>query len=140
VLFTSSATEAINTAFHSALALGGRRIVTTVVEHPAVQQCALAAEEHGADVVRLPVDRSGALSLEQLESSISEQTCLVSVMWANNETGIIFPISKIATLCARLGVPLHVDAVQAAGKLRIDLEKLCLTSIIARDPGAHILF
>jgi cysteine desulfurase len=127
VLFTSSATEAVNTAFHSALARyngNGPRIVTTAVEHPAVQQCALAAQERGADIMQLPVDRSGALSLDQLAEAICENTCLVSVMWANNETGVIFPIPEIAKLCAYLGVPLHVDAVQVAGKLPIDLEEL----------------
>lgn len=127
VLFTSSATEAVNTAFHSALARyngNGPRIVTTVVEHPAVQQSALAAQERGADIIQLPVDRSGALSLDQLAKAICENTCLVSVMWANNETGVIFPIPEIAELCARAGVPMHVDAVQAAGKLPVDLEEL----------------
>ncbi len=127
VLFTSSATEAVNTAFHSAMACyngNGPRIVTTAVEHPAVQQCALAAQERGADIMQLPVDRSGALSLDQLVEAICENTCLVSVMWANNETGVIFPIPEIAKLCAHLGVPLHVDAVQVAGKLPIDLEEL----------------
>jgi cysteine desulfurase len=126
VLFTSSATEAINTAFYSALASqnGKSRIITTAVEHAAVRKCALAAREHGAEVIELPVDRSGSLSLDQLAEALRYDTRLVSIMWANNETGVIFPIPEIANLCADHGVPLHVDAVQAAGKLPIDLSQL----------------
>lgn len=127
VLFTSSATEAVNTAFHSALSCYNRsraRIVTTAVEHPAVQQCASAAQERGVEIVQLPVDRAGAISLDQLADAIHKDTSLVSVMWANNETGVIFPIPEIADLCVQRGVPFHVDAVQVAGKLPIDLEEV----------------
>jgi cysteine desulfurase len=130
VLFTSSATEAINTAFHSALALrNGKspRIITTAVEHPAVQQCALAAQDNDVKIIELPVDGSGAISLDQLTKSLRDNICLVSVMWANNESGVIFPIREIASLCSDVGVPLHVDAVQAAGKLAIDLEDLSIS-------------
>lgn len=89
-----------------------------------MRQCALAAEEHDAELVQIPVDVSGELALDQLAEAISGKTRIVSVMWANNETGVIFPIPQIAELCADRGVPLHVDAVQAAGKLPIDLEQL----------------
>ena len=130
VLFTSSATEAINTTFHSALALRNEkspRIITTAVEHPAVQQCALAAQDNGVEIIELPVDGSGAISLDQLANALRDNICLVSVMWANNETGVISPIHDIARLCSDFGVPLHVDAVQAAGKLAIDLEELSIS-------------
>jgi cysteine desulfurase len=99
VLFTSSATEAINTALHSAIhSRGGKRsrIITTAVEHAAVQQYALAAEKKGMEVIQIPVSTSGALAVDWLDDAISAETCVVSVMWANNETGIIFPISQIA--------------------------------------------
>jgi cysteine desulfurase len=99
VLFTSSATEAINTALHSAIALrrGKRsRIVITAVEHAAVQQYALTAEKNGVEVIQIPVSTAGALALDRLDDAVSAETCVVSVMWANNETGVIFPISQIA--------------------------------------------
>ncbi len=140
VLFTSSATEAINTAFHSALCSRQQtrsRVVVTAVEHAAVSQCALAAEEFGAEVVQVPVRSSGELALDQLAEAISSCTSIVSVMWANNETGVIFPIPQIAQLCEDRGVPLHVDAVQAAGKLPINLEQLQIDYL---SISAHKLF
>jgi cysteine desulfurase len=140
VLFTSSATEAINTAFHSALRSRQQthpRIIITAVEHSAVSQCALAAEEFGAEVVQIPVHPSGALALDQLAESISSNTCIVSVMWANNETGVIFPITQIAELCEDRGVQLHVDAVQAAGKVPINLEQLPIDYLTI---SAHKIF
>jgi cysteine desulfurase len=140
VLFTSSATEAINTAFHSATFSRREtrsRIVITAVEHPAVRQCALAAEERGSELVQIPVNASGTLALDRLADAMSTDTCIVSVMWANNETGVIFPIAQIAELCADRGVPLHVDAVQAAGKLPIDLEEVPIDYL---SMSAHKLF
>jgi cysteine desulfurase len=140
VLFTSSATEAINTALHSAIALRRvkrSRIVITAVEHAAVQQYALTAEKTGMEVIKIPVSTSGALALDRLDDTISAETCIVSVMWANNETGVIFPISQIAELCADRGVPLHVDAVQAAGKLPIDLKVVPIDYL---SISAHKLF
>ncbi len=140
VLFTSSATEAINTALHSAIALrqGKRsRIVITAVEHAAVQQYALAAEKSGMEVIQIPVSISGALALDRLDDEISAETCVASVMWANNETGVVFPISQIAELCADRGVALHVDAVQAAGKVPIDLR---VAPIDYLSISAHKLF
>jgi cysteine desulfurase len=140
VLFTSSATEAINTALHSAIASRrGRpsRIVITTVEHAAVQRYALAAEKNGTEVIQIPVNTSGTLALDRLDDAISPETCVVSVMWANNETGVIFPIAQIAELCADRGVPLHVDAVQAAGKLPIDLEVVPIDYL---SISAHKLF
>lgn len=140
VLFTSSATEAINTAFHSALfSREGvpSRVVVTSVEHAAVRQCAKAARDRGAELIEIPVRASGMLELEQLAEAISCDTAIVSVMWANNETGVVFPIFEIAEMCANRGVPLHVDAVQAAGKLRIDLERLPIDYL---SISAHKLF
>jgi cysteine desulfurase len=139
VLFTSSATEAINTALHSAISSQRERrsrLVITAVEHAAVQQYALSAEKNGMEVIQIPVKTSGALELERLSDAISAET-VVSVMWTNNETGVIFPIAQIAGLCADRGVPLHVDAVQAAGKIPIDLE---VTPIDYLSISAHKLF
>lgn len=140
VLFTSSATEAINTALHSAIhSRGGKgsRIVITAVEHAAVQQYASAAEKSGMEVIQIPVSASGALALDRLNDAITAETCVVSVMWANNETGVIFPISQIVELCTDRGVLLHVDAVQAAGKVPIDLRMLPIDYL---SISAHKLF
>ena len=140
VLFTSSATEAINTALHSAISSRrGRRsrIVISAVEHAAVQRYASVAEKNGMEVIQIPVNTSGTLELNRLDNAISAETCVVSVMWANNETGVIFPIAHIAALCADRGVPLHVDAVQAAGKLPIDLEVVAIDYL---SISAHKLF
>jgi cysteine desulfurase len=140
VVFTASATEAINTAFHSAVSGPGQnhsRIVVTAVEHAAVRQCALAREEQGAEIFSVPVGDSGELALDRFATAISDDTSLVSVIWANNETGVVFPIAHIAQLCADRGVPLHVDAVQAAGKLPIDLERLPIDYL---SVSAHKLF
>lgn len=140
VLFTSSATEAINTAFHSALCFSpdaGSQIVLTAVEHAAVRQCAVAAKARGVKLIEIPVRASGELVLKQLEEAISNDTSVVSVMWANNETGVIFPIPQIAQLCDERGVSLHVDAVQAAGKIPIDLEQLPIDYL---SISAHKLF
>jgi cysteine desulfurase len=140
VVFTATATEAINTAFHSALSNPGQnrsRIVISAVEHAAVRQCAFAKGEQGAEIVSIPVALSGELALDRLARVISDDTCLVSVMWANNETGVVFPIAHVAQLCADRGVPLHVDAVQAAGKLPIDLDQLPIDYL---SISAHKLF
>lgn len=126
VLFTSSATEAINTVIASctqASSITGR-IVVTGVEHASVLQSAAAAKSRGYETLCVGVDRAGRLNLESLEQAISPATTLVCVMWANNESGVVFPISEIAALCATRGVPLLVDAVQAAGKLPITMADL----------------
>ena len=127
VLFTSSATEAINTAFRS-VQLGRQKyhsqIVISSVEHAAVRQCAQAAQDRGAELIEVPVGVSGELNWERFAEAITEDTAIVSIIWANNETGVVFPIAQIAQHCADRGVPLHVDAVQAAGKLPIDLQQL----------------
>lgn len=126
VVFTSSATEAINTAIYSATDSGRARgrLVTTTVEHSAVLNYCLSLEKYGFEVVRLGVDNNGRLGLNDLEAAISARTLLVSIMWANNETGVIFPIEQISDLCREKGVLLHVDAVQAAGKIPIAWEDL----------------
>jgi cysteine desulfurase len=129
IIFTSCGTESDNTAIRSALAAdkGKRHIVTTAVEHPAVLNLAKDLQKSGYDVTFLPVDGEGRLDISTLESSIRPDTALVSTMWANNETGVIFPIEQIAEICEAKKVPLHVDAVQAAGKLPIDMRKTKVT-------------
>ncbi|MEW5774727.1 MAG: cysteine desulfurase NifS [Thermodesulfobacteriota bacterium] len=126
VLFTSCGTEGDNTAIRSALEAqpGKRHFVTTRVEHPAVLGVAHRLEEQGCDVTLLGVDDQGRLDLEELRAAIRKDTALVSVMYANNETGVVFPLPEIADICKERGVLLHTDAVQAAGKLPIDLARL----------------
>lgn len=126
IILTSCGTESDNAAIHSALAVNPskRRIITTSVEHPAVLEPAKALAKKGCDVVFLPVDGLGRLNLSDLEKNLDDNVALVSIMWANNETGVVFPIEDIAAMCASKKIPLHVDAVQAAGKLPINLKKL----------------
>jgi cysteine desulfurase len=126
VLFTSCGTESNNTAIASALATqpGKRHILTTAVEHSAIIKQCEYLKKTGCEVTCLPVESDGSLDLHLLETSIRPDTALVSVMWANNETGVIFPVEEIAALCRSKGVLSHTDAVQAAGKLKIDVKNL----------------
>lgn len=123
IVFTSCGTESINSALHSALATqpDKRHVLTTAVEHSATLKCCSLLQKHGCDVTFLPVSADGALDLELLEKSIRPDTAIVSVMWANNETGLLFPIRDIAAICRRKRVLFHTDAVQTPGKLRIDV-------------------
>jgi cysteine desulfurase len=123
VVFTSCATESNNTAIHAALRAnpGNRHIVTSAVEHSSVLSYCRRLETEGYRVTYLPVDREGLLSLADLEGAICAETAVVSLMWANNETGVLFPVSDIAALCQARGVLCHCDAVQAVGKLPVDM-------------------
>jgi len=126
IVFTSCGTESNNSAIHSALATqpNKRHILTTAVEHSAnIKYCSLL-QKQGCAVTFLPVGANGALDLDLLEKSIRPDTAIVSVMWANNETGILFPIREIAALCQRKKVLFHTDAVQTPGKLKIDVQDL----------------
>ncbi|MBI2512352.1 MAG: aminotransferase class V-fold PLP-dependent enzyme [Opitutae bacterium] len=124
VVFTGSATEADNTALNAALIAQPekRHLITSAVEHSAVLNHCHFLESQGVRVTRLSVDRDGLLELGRLEAALTDDTALVSLMWANNETGVIFPVAEVAALCRARGVPFHCDAVQAAGKLPIDLK------------------
>ena len=126
IVFTSCGTEGINSAIHSALMTNPakRHVVTTAVEHSATLKFCEHLQKRGYDVTLLPVESDGSLDLHVLEKSIRPDTAIVSVMWANNETGIIFPIEEIAALCRSRGVLCHTDAVQTAGKLKIDVADL----------------
>lgn len=124
VIFTGSATESDNTALNAALAAqpGKRHIITSAVEHSAVLNHCTFLETQGVRVTRLPVHADGLLDLTALDAAFANDTALVSLMWANNETGVLFPVTEIAARCRARGVPFHCDAVQAAGKLPIDLK------------------
>jgi cysteine desulfurase len=124
VVFSGSATEADNTAINAALAAqpGKRHIITSAVEHSAVLNHCVFLETQGVRVTRLPVNADGLLDLAALDAAFAADTALVSLMWANNETGVLFPVAEIAARCRARGVPFHCDAVQAAGKLPIALK------------------
>jgi len=99
-------------------------LITSTVEHSATLELCQYYESCGYEVTYLPVDREGNLSLEQLENSITPSTALISLLWANNETGVIFPVEKIAAIASEKNIPLHLDAVQAVGKIPIDLQSI----------------
>ena len=125
VVFTSCGTESNNSAIHSALITTGRRhVVTTAVEHSANMNFGAYLEKRGFEVTYLPVESDGSLDLHLLEKSIRPDTAIVSVMMANNETGVLFPIEEIAAICRSRGVLCHTDAVQVPGKLKIDVRQL----------------
>ena len=140
VVFTSCGTESNNIAIRGVLDGGkGRHLVTTSVEHSAVMNPAKRLASLGYDVTLLPVDRDGNMSLDELRDSLRDDTALVSVMLANNETGVIFPIQRVAEIVHARGIPLHVDAVQAVGKIpvssNIELFGRAGVSRIETSPG-----
>jgi len=125
IIFTSCGTESDNTAIRSALAVypDRKHIVTSRVEHPAIRSlCAHLAQE-GCRVTELPVDSEGLLNMEAYEKSLTPDTAIVSLMWANNETGVIFPVEEAAQMAHNRGILFHTDAVQAAGKIPINMQK-----------------
>jgi cysteine desulfurase len=126
IVFTSCGTESNNAVLQSALLTqpGKRHLLTTAVEHSAIIKHCEALKQQGCEVTLLPVDADGMLDLHLLDSSIRPDTALVSVMWANNETGIIFPVEEIAAICRSKGVPFHTDATQVPGKVKIDVHAL----------------
>ncbi len=126
LLFTSCGTESNNSAIHSALMAHPqkRHVLTTAVEHSAIIKFCQALQKQKYEITFLPVESDGGLDLHLLEKSIRPDTAIVSVMWANNETGVLFPIEEVAAICRSKGVLFHTDAVQTPGKLKIDVKDL----------------
>jgi cysteine desulfurase len=129
ITFTSCGTESDSTAVLSALQSfpDKRHIVTTRVEHPAIKTLCdnlNTMTGHKHRVTRLKVSSDGSLDLKEYEAALSDDTAIVSIMWANNETGVIFPIEEMAAMAKKRGILFHTDAVQAVGKIPIDLKKL----------------
>jgi len=124
VVFTSCGTESDSTAILSALRAQPDRkeIITTVVEHPAVLTLCDYLEKDGYTVHRLKVDEKGRLNLDEYRALLTDKVAVVSVMWANNETGTIFPVVEMAEMANAAGVMFHTDAVQAVGKIPLDLK------------------
>src|SRR4029453_17186313 len=123
IVFTSGGTESNNAVIHSALQFEprGKHLITSAVEHRGVLRPCQDLAKRGCDVVFLGVDRRGNLDVAELEAAIRPETALVSIMWANNETGVIFPIEKIAEICRQKRALFHTDAVQATGKIPMRL-------------------
>ena len=126
IVFTSCGTESDNAAIHGTLASypEKRHIVTTKVEHNAVLQFCRHLQKNGYRVTELAVDRWGRLNLDELQSSLSDGTAIVSIIYANNETGVVFPIEHIAQMVKNRGIVFHTDAVQAGGKIPLNLSTL----------------
>ena len=138
IIFTSCGTESDNMAIWSALQTSGKRhIVTTQVEHSAIMNQTEQLERMGFGVTRLPVAADGTLSVSEVEKAIRDDTGIVSIMWANNETGVLFPVEEIATMCKRKGVLFHTDAVQTPGK--IDLSHVAKSDIDFLSMSGHKL-
>jgi cysteine desulfurase len=126
VIFTSCGTESDNSAIQSALLLDRDRkhLVTSKVEHSAIVKHAEVLARQGYEVTLLDVDSDGLIDLNELEQVIRDDTAIVSLMWANNETGVLFPIEEAAEICRSKGTVFHTDAVQAVGKIDINLGQL----------------
>jgi len=127
IIITANATESINTVIKGIWIdkiLNGdkKHIITSEVEHPAVTAACRFLESQGVAVTYLPVNEEGVLEASQVKDYIKEDTALVTIMWANNETGKIFPIKEIGAICRAAGVPFHTDATQAIGKVKVDVQ------------------
>lgn len=125
IVFTSCGTESDSTAIRAAIASypAKRHLVTSRVEHPAVKNLVETLSKKGYRTTFVPVDGQGRLDLDALYESLSDDTAIVSLMWANNETGVIFPIEEVSRRVKERGIVFHTDAVQTVGKIAIDLEK-----------------
>ncbi len=124
IFFTSCGTESNNSAILSALEVTGKkRIVTTAVEHSAIMNQCQNFQRKGIEVIFMPVRPDGTLDFHEVEKAVDEDTAICSVMWANNETGVFFPVEEIAEFCKLKGVLFHTDAIQAVGKISVDMKR-----------------
>jgi cysteine desulfurase len=123
IIFTGGGTEAINTAIRGLLAARGprKRIVTTTAEHSATRELCAQLVREGYEVVEVAVDREGRLDLERFAAAIDDNVALATVMWANNETGVLFPVEQIGRICREKRVPFHCDGTQAVGKIPVNV-------------------
>ncbi|MEM3089496.1 MAG: cysteine desulfurase family protein [Candidatus Nitrosotenuis sp.] len=122
ILLTSGGTESNNPALFG-MVHQGQRLITSSIEHDAVLEPCKKLQRLGCDVVYLPVDSSGMVDLDALRNSITNDTALVSIMYANNEVGTVQPVDEIARICRQHNVPFHSDAVQAVGKIKVDVKE-----------------
>jgi cysteine desulfurase len=136
LLFTAGGTESINTAMRGLLATRAsrKRVVTSTVEHSATRELCVQLAKEGYEIIWIDVDHNGALDMDRLRQAVDDSVAVVSIMWANNETGVIFPVEEIAEICRNARVPFHCDATQAVGKIPVDLKA---TGIDAASCAAH---
>jgi cysteine desulfurase len=139
IIFTSCGTESNNAAVNSALQLDPNRqhVVTTAVEHSATRRHCEVIAKRGCSVTVVGVDAEGNLDLAELERAITPRTALVSAMWANNETGVLFPIEQIAGIARRKRVLFHTDAIQSVGKIPIGLAGMTINSLALSAHKLH---
>jgi cysteine desulfurase len=139
IVFTSCGTESNNAAVNSALQLdpNRRHIVTTAVEHSATRRHCETVANRGGAVTIVGVDGNGNLDLDELEAAITPQTAIVTAMWANNETGVLFPVEKIAEIARRKRVLFHTDAIQTVGKIAIRLADSTINSLALSAHKLH---
>ncbi|MFP4199590.1 MAG: cysteine desulfurase family protein [Halanaerobium sp.] len=127
IVFTSGGSESNNMAIKGTAytySKKGRHIITSAIEHPAVQEPCSFLEKNGYQITQLPVDKNGIVKLDKLKEAIREDTILISIMHANNETGSIQPIKEIAQLAAENNILLHTDAAQSVGKIKTDVKEM----------------
>ncbi|MES9970708.1 MAG: cysteine desulfurase NifS [Candidatus Thiodiazotropha sp.] len=139
IIFTSCGTESDSTAILSALKAQPERkeIITTVVEHPAVLTLCEHLEKEGYTVHYLKVDKKGRLNMKEYLALLSDRVAIVSIMWANNESGTLFPVEEMADAARSAGVMFHTDAVQAVGKLPMDLKNSCIDMLSLSGHKLH---
>jgi cysteine desulfurase len=136
LLFTGGGTEAINTAVRGILASRSprKRVVISAVEHSATRELCVQLGKEGFEIVTIDVDERGALDMDRLKQVVDDSIAVVSIMWANNETGVIFPVDEIGEICRAAHVPFHCDMTQALGKVPVDLRAV---PIDAASCAAH---
>ena len=139
ILFTSGATEANHLALRSLAAAAGsrRRILVSPLEHPSVLSACQALEKRGFELVWLPVQPSGVVDIETAATLLDDTCALTTMMWVNNETGVIQPVEEWAELCASEGVPFHCDAVQACGRIPVKAGEYPITTFSASAHKFH---
>jgi cysteine desulfurase len=128
IVFTGGGTEADNLAikgvFYNGFSGGKRHIVTSAVEHPAVLEPCRWLAQHGAELTVVPVDGTGRVDPQEVAAALRRDTCIVSIMHANNETGTLQPVAEIGRMCRERGISFHVDGIQAAGKIPVDVGRI----------------
>ncbi|MBW2616330.1 MAG: cysteine desulfurase NifS [Deltaproteobacteria bacterium] len=139
IIFTSCGSESDNTAIMSAMSTGKDKmhIVTSRVEHPAIKGLCNEMAKQGYRITEIPVDREGHLDMDQYKESLTPDTAIVSLMWANNETGVIFPVEEAALMARDRGILFHTDAVQAVGKIPIDLQNSAIDMLSISGHKLH---
>lgn len=139
IVFTSCGTESDNSAIRSALITrpDKKHIIISRVEHPAVRTLCSHLSMQGYKITELPVDKNGILDLENLEKSLTPDTAIVSLMWGNNETGVIFPVEEAARMAHEKGILFHTDAVQSTGKIPINMKNNCIDMLSISGHKLH---